>query len=200
MKEVLSILSQYLNIDLSDRNTIAIIDAELKNLPGGEVAPFIAYVKEKCNDKSLEYKTGFQKFNYLIDRFKLHRVQLSEDENNKIYNYKETLSSSVEGIFELIEAELYSQSITPTSERAKAYLNSTAISQYILNYIDEKGLKVIDKIGRGEVCRLVRHNRYSLKKKIEQTITDLTKEKKILTLGYSGAIANQLTQQKMIGG
>ena len=49
----------------------------------------------------------------------------------------------------------------------------------------EQGLKVIDKIGRANICRMVRHSRHTLCEEINATVTELAKRNKEIVLGYS---------------
>lgn len=206
MEDILKIIAQYLNIEMSDRNTIAIIEGDLECLPYQDISSFLLFVKESCNSEKLNFKTGFQKFNSLIEDFKKQRVQLNEMDHKKIYKYVDELNNKVIVIFELIESQLYKNNVSPFSDNGKKYIESESITNDIKKYLDEKGLKVVDTIGRPEVCRMVKHNRYGLQEEIRKVVTGLSRSKKAQTLGYApknkigyhGAYANQISYDKRV--
>lgn len=202
IEELLKVIAQYLNIDMSDRNIIAIIEGDLKSLPATDLHIFLRYIKENSNNENMNFKTGFQKFNLLCENFKKQRVQLDNAEHHDIYKYTHELNEKVVTLFELIGDQLYKNNVSPFSDEGKKYLESENITNDITKYIAARGLQVVDVIGRGSICRLVRHSRGRLKDEISNTVDSLYKKRKATNLGYSPnqsleytghSSANQLT-------
>ncbi|MGB3750292.1 MAG: hypothetical protein WA945_01890, partial [Arcobacteraceae bacterium] len=170
MENILKIISEYLNIQITDRNIMAIIEADLESLPQSDVPVLIQYIKQSCNNTNLEYKTGFQKFNFIIENFKKQRVQLSEEDNLRVYNYIDDLNNKVIIIFELIEEQLYKNNISAFADEGKRYISSSSITKDLTAFLTVKGLRVVDKIGRANICRMIKYGRHNLKEEIEKIV------------------------------
>jgi len=185
MNDILKIIKVYINISIDDNTTIQLIEAELRQLPNNEVNMFMSFMRDNQTNKNLEFKSGFQKFIYLIDKFKENRLRLDNNELMKINSYADTLNDKIITLFEALNDELYKNKVSPLSDEGKKYLYCEQISNNILSYLGNNGLTTTNKIGRQELCRLVKHNRFTLLETIKKVVSELVQNKKVLELGYS---------------
>ncbi|HID40850.1 MAG TPA: hypothetical protein EYP33_01700 [Pyrodictium sp.] len=211
MKLAIDKIVKMLGIDLADVNTIAFMGEDLMPLRD-EIGLFVDYVRENCNSDKMRFKDGFQKFIFLVDEYKKNKLALSYDEHTKIYNYAEELNSKIIVIFELFNEELDKNRVSLNASDAKRYLDSDGVTKNLKDYLGEKGLMVVDMLGRRDICRSVRSNRYRLAEEIREAVTKLAKDKKAISLGLGnqtsrlinttrdrGAAANEIRMCKRVG-
>ena len=196
MKIALAKLVKSLGIELSDTNTIAFMGEELMVF-AKNINEFVEYVGKYRNAEQFKYaRTGYEKFTKLVDSFKAQQLAFNDKENITMYIYKEKLQNKVEAIFGDIVYQLNKHKVSFFSPDAIRYLESDAItkdlgflkiakSDRVPEIPAEKGIAIVDKIGRSEICRLLANNNtFLLGEAIDKAIKDTAKYKKSLALGY----------------
>jgi hypothetical protein len=200
MKLAIDKIVKILGIDLADTSTLAFMGEDIIPLKN-DINSFVEYVRNNCNSHKLNYKDGFQKFIFLVDEYKKNKIALSHEEQLKIHSYSNDLNNKIIIIFELFNEELNKNKVSLDSQSAKKYFSLESVTKNLENYLGQKGLMVVDAIGRINICKFVKYNRYSLLEEIKETITSLAKNKKSIVLGYSltaqiGARRNELVMNK----
>lgn len=189
MRNSIKKIVKILGVDTVDESTIAFMGEDLMPIKN-EINNFVAYVRNNCNSSRLNFKDGYQKFILLIDDYKKMRIALTPKEQMQLNIYIDELTSKVEIIFEQYNEELYKNGVTPFSESGKKYLHCKSVTKEMCSYLvvgrteGTKGLKVVDCIGRENICRIVKHCKHTLKDEIEKNIKFLVKQKKEISLGY----------------
>lgn len=199
MKIALEKIVKSLGINLSDTSTIAFMGEELMVFEKS-INEFVEYVGKYRNAEQFKYaRTGYEKFTKLVDSFKAQQLAFNDKENIVMYLYKEKIQNKIQNKIEIIFTQivemLNKNGISFFSKEAIRYLESDEItkdlgflkiekSDRLPEIPSEKGINIVDKIGRSEICRLIANNTFLLSEAIDKAIKDTAKYKKSLSLGY----------------
>lgn len=196
MKIALAKIVKTLGINLSDTSTIAFMGEELMVFEKN-INEFVGYVMRYRNSEQFKYaRTGYEKFTKLVDSYKAQKLAFTNKETITMYLYREKLQRKIEIIFTDIVNMLNKNKVNFFSKDAVRYLNSENITKDLeflkIDATDRlpdvpaaKGIAIVDKIGRSEICRLIANNNtFILEEEITKAIEDTAKYKKSVALGY----------------
>lgn len=188
--QLIGILTKYvatvLNISIDNDFIIMDIQEELENIP--DLQGFRNYMKESIakQDKDFDFKTPFQKFLILTEKFKHRYLEITLSEHKNIIMFCDNLYSKITWYFDELQFSL------PTETQLKH--QPWKEHQYKgKDLISEKEAMVVDEIGTTVyIYRLATRNKPLLAKRIREVTEIFVKNKKRKQLSLSNMQKREL--------